>query len=320
MMARTMVINKALDETLLQEIEQEIPGWHVIATKNTDKIADELAEAEIILHWKQAIEPIILEQNKQLKWIQTWSAGVNSLPLEALEQKNVTLTSATGVHAYSISETIFAFMLGLTRKMNAYVRGQANKEWHHADLKLEIHNKTIGILGVGAIGQETAKIAKAFSMNVLGLRHSGKETAYVDEMYTPDQLATFLPECDYVVITLPLTEATEGMFNNEAFRLMKDSAILINIGRGPIVDEEALVQALEKGEIAGAGLDVFQVEPLPKESPLWEMENVMITPHTAGSTEHYDERVVRDIVIPNIRQYLKQGEPSVNVVDYHKGY
>ncbi|MFD2655133.1 D-2-hydroxyacid dehydrogenase [Gracilibacillus thailandensis] len=320
MMKRTLVINMNIAENLFNEIKQVVPDWNVIANKDTEKIADELVQAEVVLHWKRAVAPFLLEKNDHLKWIQTWSAGVNSLPLDALQAKNVTLTSANGVHAYPISETIFALMLGLTRKVHSYVRQQQVQTWHNAGLKLEIHEKTIGVIGVGAIGQETAKIAKAFGMKVLGVRHSGKPAEHVDEMYTPDQLADLLPLCDYVVITLPLTEETTGMFGAKEFRLMKNSAFLINIGRGPIVKEDELIQALENQEVAGAGLDVFETEPLPEDSPLWTMENVIVTPHTAGATEHYTERVIRDIFIPNLKHYLEFSAPNVNIVDYDKGY
>ncbi|KAB8125542.1 D-2-hydroxyacid dehydrogenase [Gracilibacillus oryzae] len=320
MKKRTLAINANLEGKLIDEIKQVIPDWEVTADKDPDKIKNELESAEIVLHWRKAAEPILLENNNQLKWAQTFSAGVNSLPLEKLQQKNVALTSANGIHAYPISETIFALMLALTRNIHTYVRQQEKKTWHHAGLKLEIHKKTIGIIGVGAIGQETAKIAKAFGMKVLGVRHSGKQTDNVDEMYTPDKLADLLPQCDYVVITLPLTEETTGMFGREEFQQMKKSAFLINIGRGKIVKEDELIHSLKDGEIAGAGLDVFEEEPLPEKSPLWEMENVIITPHTAGATEYYDERVIRDIFIPNLKHYLETGEPNVNVVDYKKGY
>ncbi|UOQ86856.1 D-2-hydroxyacid dehydrogenase [Gracilibacillus salinarum] len=319
MTKRTLVINWNLNELLVNEIKQVVPEWNVI-TKDTDKIEASLEEAEVVLHWKRAIAPILLEKNEKLKWIQTFSAGVNSLPLDALQQRNVMLTSANGIHAYPISETIFALMLGLTRNIHAYVRQQQQKTWHHAGLRLEIHEKTIGIIGVGAIGQETAKVAKAFGMKVLGMRHSGKPAEHIDAMYTPDQLAELLPQCDYVVITLPLTDETTGMFGAEAFRQMKNSAFLINIGRGPIVKEEELIQALQHKEIAGAGLDVFATEPLPEDSPLWTMDNVIVTPHTAGSTEYYDQRVVRDVFIPNLRRYLESGAVDINLVDYDKGY
>lgn len=320
MSKRKIVVNLDLEEKYIDEIKEVAPEWEIVSGQDTDELQEDLKGAEVILHWKKAIEQTVLEQNNQLKWIQTWSAGVNNLPLEQLSERNVSITSANGVHAYPISETIFALMLGLTRKIHTYVRQQQQKQWEHADLKLEIHEKTIGVLGVGAIGLETAKIAKAFGMKVLGVRHSGKSTDYVDEMYTPDQLSDVLPQCDVVVITLPLTDETTNLFGKEQFDQMKNSSTLINIGRGPIVKEDELVEALQSGKIAGAGLDVFATEPLPEDSPLWEMENVIVTPHTAGSTEHYTERVVRDVFIPNLKNYLEGEKPSKNLVDYEKGY
>lgn len=320
MSKRKIVVNLDLEEKYIDEIKEVAPEWEIVSGKDTDELQEDLKGAEVILHWKKAIEQTVLEQNNQLKWIQTWSAGVNNLPLEQLSERNVSITSANGVHAYPISETIFALMLGLTRKIHTYVRQQQQKQWEHADLKLEIHEKTIGVLGVGAIGLETAKIAKAFGMKVLGVRHSGKSTDFVDEMYTPDQLSDVLPQCDVVVITLPLTDETINLLGKEQFDQMKNSSTLINIGRGPIVKEDELVEALQSGKIAGAGLDVFATEPLPEDSPLWDMENVIVTPHTAGSTEHYTERVVRDVFIPNLKNYLEGEKPSKNLVDYDKGY
>ncbi|MBR7795163.1 D-2-hydroxyacid dehydrogenase [Agaribacter marinus] len=320
MKKRTLVINLDLDETQINTIKEIIPEWRVIADKHSENVLEQLSEAEVILHWKKAIAPTILEQNTNLQWVQTWSAGVNSLPLATLKERNIVVTSANGVHAYPISETIFALMLGLTRKIHTYVRQQQAKLWHHAHLNQEIHGKTIGIIGVGAIGLETAKIAKAFGMRVLGVRHSGKPTDDVEQMYRADQLAEVLPQCDFVVITLPLTEETKQMFAAQQFQQMKETAILINIGRGPIINEQDLVHALQQKQIAGAGLDVFTTEPLPSESPLWDMENVIITPHTAGSTEHYAKRVIDDIFLPNLQRYAKGELPNMNVVNLEKGY
>ncbi|SHG51552.1 D-2-hydroxyacid dehydrogenase [Ornithinibacillus halophilus] len=319
MSRRKIVINLDINDIFLNEIKETAPNWEVVAGK-TEDIEDDLKDAEIVVRWNKAIEPIILEHNTNLKWIQSWSAGINSFPLDKLQKRNVSITSANGVHANPISETIFALMLGLTRKIHTYVRQQMTKTWHNAGLKLEIHNKTIGVIGVGAIGKETAKIAKAFGMKVLGVRHSGQEAENVDEMYTPSQLDEVLPQCDFVVITLPLTDETNAMFSMNEFKQMKNSSVLINIGRGPIVVEDDLIAALQTGEIAGAGLDVFATEPLPEDSPLWEMENVIVTPHTAGATEYYTERVIRDIFIPNLKQYVENGKLNLNVVDYKKGY
>lgn len=319
-MRRKIVITHNLEQHLLSQIKEVIPDWELIASKEKNIWQEHAKDAEIIAGWKKGLDEYCLVSGSKLKWLQSWSAGVNTLPLEKLEAHNILLTGASGVHAYPISETIFALMLGLTRKIHTYVRNQQAKTWHHANMRLEIHGKTIGIIGVGTIGKETAKIAKAFGMKVLGVRHSGEPAEFVDEMYTTDQLDALLPQCDYVVVTLPLTKETRRMFGAEQFKLMKPEAFFINIGRGEIVVEEEIVKALQEGEIAGAGLDVFEKEPLSQDSPLWEMENVIITPHTSGSTEHYNDRVVENILIPNLKSYLSGEGPSINLVDYAKGY
>jgi phosphoglycerate dehydrogenase-like enzyme len=314
---RKLVVTHHLEQEYVNELKAFLPDWDIVVGKETYK--DHIQDAEIILGWKKEVKDI-LENSTSLKWVQTWSAGVNNLPLQTLNERGVMVTSANGVHAYPISETIFGLMLALTRNIHSYVRNQATKTWHHAGLRLEIHGKTIGIIGVGAIGKETAKIAKAFGMKVLGVRNSLLPEEHVDEMYSTSELDSVLPQCDYVVSTLPLTSSTKGLFSSKQFQVMKRDAFFINIGRGEIVVEKDLIHALQTGEIAGAGLDVFEVEPLPESSPLWEMENVIITPHTSGSTEYYDRRVVEDIFLPNLRQYVNGEKPSINVVDFVKGY
>lgn len=317
MAKRKLIVTHDINDNLIKAIKRIIPDWELYTGKDTSIWIDHLADAEIIAGWKKEIAA---QKLNKLKWIQAWSAGVNSMPLSVFEEREIQLTSANGVHAYPISETIFALLLGLTRNIHTYVKNQQTRTWHHGGIKLELHGKTIGIIGVGAIGKETAKIAKAFGMHVIGIRHSGNPAEFVDEMHTVEQLNHILPQCDYVVITLPLTSETHGLFGKEQFTLMKQSAFLINIGRGEIIDEDALITALEDRQIAGAGLDVFEHEPLHENSPLWELDNVIITPHTAGSTEHYNNRVIQDIFIPNLKSYLKEEKPAINLVDYAKGY
>lgn len=317
---RKIVIAQNIDTQFYKQIQSIVPDWELIVGKDQDVWKDHIQDAEIIAGWKKGMEELFLKEELKLKWLQSWSAGVNSLPLEELARRNITLTGANGVHAYPISETIFALMLGLTRKIHTYVKNQQSKTWHHANMGLEMHEKTIAIIGVGAIGKETAKIAKAFGMKVLGVRHSGNPEEFVDEMYRANQLNVVLPQCDYVVVTLPLTKETYHLFGCPQFKQMKSSAFFINIGRGEIVVEEDLITVLQDGEIAGAGLDVFAKEPLNEDSPLWEMENVIITPHTSGSTEHYNRRVVENILIPNLQSYTSGATPSINLVDFSKGY
>lgn len=317
---RKLLITHSVHPSLFEKIQFLFSDWKIIHALKQEEWEEHLIDTEIILGWKNNFDLQTILQNNKLKWIQTWSAGVNSLPLNQLSKKNIYITSANGVHSYPISETIFALLLGLTRNIHTYVRNQLTKNWDGTDIKLEAHKKTIGIIGVGAIGLETAKIAKALDMHVIGVRNSQKPTDYVDELYTSSQLNEVLPLCDYVVVTLPLTDETYHLFQKEQFQQMKKSAFFINIGRGEIVKEDDLIEALTRGEILGAGLDVFEKEPLEQSSPLWNLENVILTPHTSGSTEHYSSRVIEDIFMPNANHYLKEEPLPINLVDYHKGY
>lgn len=319
-LSKKLLITHELPSFLLDQIKTAIPDWNIYMSTDSNDWDQHLQDAEVILGWQSKWDQQKLWSNDQLKWIQTWSAGVNSLPLQQLAAQNIQLTSANGVHSYPISETVFALMLALTRNIHTYIRNQINKGWNDSGNTLEMHNKTIGIIGVGAIGQEIAKLAKAFGMKVLGVRHSGKPAPYVDEMYPQSELKNTLSQCDYVVITLPLTEDTYHLFDKTLFEKMKKSAFFINIGRGEIVKEDDLIAALQNGNIAGAGLDVFEIEPLQQTSPLWEMDNVIITPHTSGATEHYAERVIEDIFLPNLKSYLENSQPTINTVHYQKGY
>jgi phosphoglycerate dehydrogenase-like enzyme len=320
MKQRTLIITQDIDASFIHTIKAMIPDWSVYIGKDKSIWQDYIQDAEIVAGWRNEFEDVLLKKDTLLRWVQAWSADVNGMGLDRFEENQIYLTSANGVHAYCISETIFAFMLALTRQIHIYVRNQQQKKWHHGGLRLEIHEKTIGLIGVGAIGKETAKIAKAFGMTVLGMRHSGQPEEYVDRMFKPNELEQLLPQCDYVVNTLPLTPDTYHFFGQHQFKLLKPTSFFVNIGRGHTVDESAMIRALQEKWIAGAGLDVFEIEPLAQDNPLWEMENVIISPHTAGANEHYDKRLIQDIFIPNLKHYISHGIPSFNVVDYIKGY
>ncbi|WP_088036975.1 D-2-hydroxyacid dehydrogenase [Evansella clarkii] len=320
MVQKKVIITHNISKSIIEETKKAAPGWEIITGKSEDIWLPHINDAAVIAGWKKEMNEHLKIKDGKLRWLQTWSAGINSLPLKELENEKTLLTNATGVHAYPISETIFALMLGLTRKVHTYVRNQQEKRWHHANMGMEMHGKTMGVIGVGAIGKETAKIAKAFNMTVIGIRNSEKQEENVDEMYTMDKLNEILPRCDYVAVTLPLTEQTNRLFKAEQFKLMKESAFFVNIGRGQLVVEEDLIKALKNGEIAGAGLDVFEKEPLEETSPLWDMENVIATPHTAGSTDYYNQRLMEKIFIPNLKNFAEGKLPQINLIDYRRGY
>lgn len=317
---RRMVCVQAMSQERLERIREASPGWEIVQGKDSDVWRPHIRAAEIVIGWHPDVSRLCLEEDGAvLRWVHVWGAGVDRLPLALFRAKGVWLTNSSGVHPFPISETVLAMMLAFTRKIHTYVRQQTQQTWHHAHLSQEMHGRTVGILGAGAIGEETARLARAFGMRTLGLRRSGQPAPHVDRMFRPDELSTLLPECDYVVNALPLTPATHHLIGAREFALMKRSAFYVNIGRGGTNDEEALIAALREKTIAGAGLDVFEQEPLPTGSPFWQLDNVILTPHSAGSTEHYDDRALA-YFLDNMRDYIQGNQPAANRVDLEAHY
>ncbi|WP_046213102.1 D-2-hydroxyacid dehydrogenase [Paenibacillus wulumuqiensis] len=314
-----IVVLQHLSESQQQKIQQAASSYEIVTVPVREADHSVLADAEVILGWSRKLQDFILSDQCPVKWIQTWSAGVDKMPMKQLEQKHVLLTSANGVHTIPISEQIFAYMLAFSRNLHRAVRNQEKHSWDESGNFTELHGKTIVIVGVGNIGAGTAQLAKAFGMRTIGVRRSGKEQEGIDRMYKMDELDEALGEGDYIVNILPLTGETEKLFNKGRFAVMKDNSIFINVGRGPTVDTDALVDALQSSRIAGAGLDVFDPEPLPEDHPLWDMEQVIITPHIAGSNEHYTDRVI-DIFVENLKAYQGGQTLPVNLVDYSRQY
>lgn len=306
-------------------IEKAAPGYTLTVGKSAEIDPQLVSEAEIIVGWSKHIAELALSEDNQLQWVQTWSAGVDTLPLDRLEQKGVLLTNSSGVHAIPISESIFAMMLSFSRQLHAAVRNQSKSSWE-PDLSapgsstlVELNGKTAVIVGVGEIGSETARLAKAFGMQVIGVRRSGKPDPHVDEMHTMEGLHTALSQADYIISILPLTDETHHLLDAAAWNAAKPGACFINAGRGPTVDTDSLLDALRSGQISCAGLDVFEQEPLPSDHPLWGMEQVIITPHISGSTDRYTERVI-DIFVDNVKAYVEGRELPRNLVDYDRAY
>jgi len=260
----------------------------------------------------------------KLCWIHLTAAGVDRISSHAAEitARNLLITNSSGVHAVPISEHVMAMILSLSRDLQRSIRRQIKHGWtnrDHWEHMGEVDGTTVGIIGVGRIGQMLAKKAKAFNMQVLATRrNAAQQLPFVDKISGPDGLRDLLASSDWVVVALPLTRETEGMIGESEFKAMKRSAHLINIARGKIIQEKALIKALQNGWIAGAGLDVFESEPLAKDSPLWDMENVIITPHHAGVSPHHMKRRF-GIFIENLKRY-QNGEPLINAVDINLGY
>jgi D-2-hydroxyacid dehydrogenase (NADP+) len=253
------------------------------------------------------------------KWLHSFSAGVDKILTPEVAASDVMLSSSSGIHATPIAEHILACMLMYARGFVKAAHAQRAHEWKKNEALGEFRASSVLIVGLGAIGKEAARLAHQFGARVSAVSRSGSgKPEFVERLEKSERLDEMLSEADYVVITLPGTEETRHLFDKTKFALMKKSAVLINIGRGTIVHEQDLIEALQSGAIAGAGLEVFEKEPLAAESPLWDMENVVITPHHSGLSHRYMDRAIT-LLCENIRAYIA-GNPPPSLVDKSLGY
>lgn len=267
------------------------------------------------------VEESVLSSLPNLRWVQALSAGVDHLPLAYIRRKGIRLTNAKGIHQIQMSEFAMLLMLQWARRADMHFLNQVDKVWGKRVPSGELFGQTVGILGSGSIGQAIAAKASAFGMRTLGYNKSGRHIPGFDEIMTgPDGLRELLSQSDFVIMLLPATAGTKHFLGMEQFKLMKPSACFINLARGSVVHEEELIAALRSGVIAGAALDVFEKEPLPPESPLWELPNVILTPHVAGASPQYMTRSA-NIVFENIRRCLRgDQEPLLNEINLEEGY
>jgi phosphoglycerate dehydrogenase-like enzyme len=305
----------------------------------TARTVDELGER---VNWRE-VEVLYTtgllpspERVPALRWVQGHFAGVDSVIDHPLIT-SVTLTTSSGVHAPAMAEYVLMMMLAFAHHLPRMLEWQRRAEWPRERWALfaprELRGATVGVVGYGSVGREVARLARAFGMRVLATKRDTAHAAEqgwglpgvgdsegrsVDRLYPPEALGEMLGESDYVVLVVPLTPATRGLIDAEALQRMKRDAVLINVARGGVVDEAALVEALRMGAIRGAALDVFAQEPLPADSPLWTLPNVVLSPHVSGFTLEYDNRAMA-LFADNLRRYVA-GEPLLNVVDVSLGY
>lgn len=253
-----------------------------------------------------------------LLWQHTPSAGVNHILTSSFLEQDIILTNGAGVHAIPIAEFVLAFMLYHAKHLRRLQGLQAEHHWNTGLELQELMDATILIIGAGGIGQEIAKRATAFGMRVWGSRRSPQPLAGFERVVGTQEWRSLLPEADYVVIATPLTPETKGMVDAAALRSMCASAYLINIARGAVVEEAALLTALSQGWIAGAGIDTFDTEPLPPDSPFWSLPNVFVTPHCSAVSPQVQQRSV-ELFLDNLQRY-QTGMPLRNVVDRKAGY
>jgi phosphoglycerate dehydrogenase-like enzyme len=279
-----------------------------------------LATATILFDFDASHIDDLPELAPQLRWIQSTSSGIGQFVKRVgyAEKTNWIFTTASGVHARPLAEFAIMAMI-LFAKNFQYL--QAEKEQRHWQryAATELANKTVVIIGLGKIGQEVARLCKAFDMRTIGTRRSPeKATAHVDELYSPNNIDDLLPQADYLVLATPHTPETEGLIHAERVKSLKQGAVVINIARGVVIDQKAMTEALQNGHLLGAALDVFEREPLPEDDPLWTLQNVIISPHSA-STADTENAKITDIFCDNLERFL-EGNPMRNVLDTEKLY
>jgi D-2-hydroxyacid dehydrogenase (NADP+) len=257
----------------------------------------------------------LIKKASKLKWIHAITTGVDYLVNLPSLRKEVILTSTRGIHGPQVSEMAFLLMLALNRNFPEVVRNQDKSVWERWQGKL-LWKKKVGILGVGVIGEEIARKAKAFGMEVFGIDIIKRKLDCIDVFYGPEDMVKVAKEVDYLVIVAPNTPETEKIVDTKVLSAMKPTAFLLNLGRGELVDEEALIRALKSGKIAGAGLDTYLQEPLPKGHPFWGMKNVIVSPHVAGMSDIYVEQALT-IFEENLRRFIKGDRRNLlNLVEW----
>ncbi len=257
----------------------------------------------------------VIEASQCLRWLHVGGAGVEHI--RPWDVNRLTVTNSSGIHGKYMTEYAIAAMVTYTQHLNLYARQQRERIWARVDCDT-LQDKTLVVVGFGAIGQEIARAAKFFGMRVVAIRRDPRASELADVILPPEQLADAVSQADFCVLTIPLTHETRGMFNSKAIAALQPHAVLINLARGPIVDETALIEALQARAFRGAFLDVFEKEPLDENSPLWDLDNVIITPHSSSDSVSWEKEVAK-VFVGNLRRYVA-GQPFDRIVSPSKGY
>src|SRR6185437_11048588 len=308
---------------LREKLQDAFPDFIVGQLQSYDRVPEEIVDTDVFVGW--SLRPEQFKIAGKLKWIHSPAAAVHQLMYPELINSDVILTNSSGVHGPVVAEHAIAVILALAKRLPQAMHYQTRKIWAQELLwnehprPREVAGATVLVAGMGGIGSEFAVRAKALGMKVIAIRENpAKGAGPADEVYGPEKIDELLPQADFVLLCTPVTTATTAIINRERLNKMKFGAYLINVARGPLVDEAALIEALQEQRIAGAALDVFVEEPLPAESPFWSLDNVLITPHTAAVTEKLWERHY-ELIVENMRRFLA-GKPLLNEVDKRRGY
>lgn len=321
-MSLTLLVLADPTSSWLELLERLEPGTDVVVTDDIDRAREQAGKADVILNGTldSGLLNAALPLAGRARWVHSMWAGVEKMLSPEVVASPLPFTNARGVFRRPLGEWVLAVMLHFSYDLRRVVRQQEAGVWQPFESQ-ELHGKTLGIVGYGGIGSAAAERARPFGMKILALRRRpelSKHDPLVDRTYAPAQIDELMAASDYLLVAAPLTKETRGLVGEAQIAAMKPTAVIINVGRGPIIDEPALVRALEAGRLRGAALDVFDVEPLPHDHPFYRMQNVLMSPHTADRVHGFFQLPV-ECFLENMRRF-RAGEPLLNIVDKHSGY
>ena len=314
------LVTTYLDESDLDCLVESFPqvAFHIVSR---DGMTDSALNTAQVL-FCDSVTPSMIEAADALEWVHCRSAGVDHLPLSLIRDRHLKLTNGRGVHAAPVSETVLSMMLAFGSGLHEYVRAQQEREWVRpriAPRRFELEGQTLLVVGLGHIGAALARKARGLGMTVIGCDLTPPDDAgCVHRFVGASALDSVLPSAHHVALCLPLTDETRGLINGDRLRLMNRNAYLYNVGRGGLVDEQALIEALTSGALAGAGLDATPREPIPKDDPIWTAPNVILTQHSGGASSHNSRRST-DLFSQNLHRFMN-GYPLLNLVNTDRGY
>lgn len=293
-------------------------GYDITIINERDvRYSNQLNDIEVLVCYNP-FEVLDISKMKGLKWIQLSSIGVDQLPMEGVRNSGILVTNNRGGYSIPMGEWVVLKTLEMFKRSKKLYQNQSDKRWKIDTSLLELYGKTIGFIGTGSIAVESAKRFQGFDVKVLGVNTNGRDVQYFDKCYPLSKIHDMLSFCDVVVLTIPFTEETYHLIDEKMFEVMKQGVYFINVARGNIIDENALIQNIENGKIGAAALDVFEEEPLKEDNPLWELDNVIVTSHNSWVSEMRNERRFQGIY-NNLERYIKD-EELINVVDLQRGY
>lgn len=315
----TILFTAKISHKYQEQLKRQFPSYQFLFCQTRDETDKHIGDAEILVTYGADVDELLVTHAKHLRWIMVLSAGVEQLPFPIIIKRKIVVTNARGIHKGPMAEYAISMLLQNYRQEKAIMNNETAKRWDQSLVIKEISERTMVVVGTGAIGQEVARLAQAFRIKTIGISKSGKRVDYFDENHPLEKLNSVLTDADFVISVLPSTNETKKTFQSFEFNQMGKHSVFLNMGRGDVLDEADLLEAVQKNVIGHAVLDVFADEPLSEDHPFWREENITVTPHISGVSTEYVSRAL-EIFSDNLTRFLEGNDLLINKIDVIKGY